>query len=116
MSITAHYTREFRKLSASGNTAAKLADNEFGSTGSRYSPNPFRDGKGMSSSSSVPHSRTYAYKASIFYGFVASPPPVGGTTLSFLLLSFSSPSVSTLLPSSVILDGELPAPQYWPGI
>ena len=75
--------------------------NELGSTGYRYSSNPFQYGKGMVSSSSVPHDRTDAYKASIFSGFVASPPPVGSTTFSFLLLSFPSPYVSVLFTSLV---------------
>ena len=44
---------------------------------------------------------------------MASPPPVRNTTFSFLLLSFSSLSVSTALPSSIILDGNLPVPQFW---
>ena len=59
---------------------------------------------------SVPHDRTDAYKASTFSGFVASPPPVG--TFSFLLLYFPYTTVSTLLTSSAILDGEMPAPQF----
>ena len=47
---------------------------------------------------------------------MASPPPIGNTNLSFLLLSFSSLSVSTILIYSEFLDGDLPAPQWWPGI
>ena len=116
LSINVISTRKFRRLATSWNKVAKLADNELGSTGSQYPSTPFQSGKGMSSSSSAPYDRMDAYKASIFYGFMASPPPVGNTTLPFLLLSFSSPTVSTVLPSSVILDGDLPATQFWPGI
>ena len=114
--ITDRYTGGFRRLSTSGNTSAKLADNEIVSTGFWYSSNPLQDIKGMSSSSSVAHDRTDAYKASVFYRFVASPPPVGNKTLSFLLIYFSSPSVSTVLPSSDILDGYLLIPKCWPWI
>ena len=70
----------------------------------------------MPTSSSVPHDRTYAYKATISSGFVASPPPVGDTTFYFLLFYFSSLSMSTVLPFSVIFGGDLPVPQRWPGI
>ena len=116
LSITVRSTREWRSLVASGNTAAKLADNKVGSTGSWYSSTPFQIGKGMLSYSSMPCERKNAYKASIFSGFVVSPPPVRNTPLSFLILSFSSPYVSTVLPSSEILDGDLPPPHFWPGI
>ena len=61
----------------------------------------------MLSSSYIPHDRTDAYKASVFTGFVASPPPVGNTAFSFLLLSFFFLYVSTVLPSSAILDRNL---------
>ena len=88
LSITVHYTQEFRSFSTSGNTDTKLDDNEVGSTGSRYLSTPFQDGKGMTSSSSVPHKHTDAYKAAVFYRFVASPPHVRNTTFSFILLSF----------------------------
>ena len=47
---------------------------------------------------------------------MASPPPVGNTTFYFLFLLFSSLSVSTIFNYSVVLDGNLPAPQFWPGI
>ena len=57
-----------------------------------------------------------AYIASIFSGFVASPPPIRNTAVSFLLLYFYSISVSAFIPSSVILDVGLPSPQCWPGI
>ena len=70
----------------------------------------------MSSSSSIPHDRMYAYKASIFSGFVASSPPIGNTNFYFLLLYFPYLSMSTVFPSSIILDGDLPAPQFWPDI
>ena len=70
----------------------------------------------MLSSSSVTHDRTDAYKSSIFSGCLDSPPPAGNNTFYFLLLSFSSPNVSTVLPSSAIFDGDLPVPQCWPGI
>ena len=116
LSITIYSTREFRRLSTSGKIVAKLADNDLVSTGSQYSSTNFQSGKGMSPSSSLPHDLTDAYKASIFSGFMASPPPVGNNTLSFLILYFSSLSVSSVLTSSVILDGDLPAPQCWPGI
>ena len=116
LSITVRSAQEFRRLSTSGSTAAKLADNEVGSTRSRYSSIPFQVGKGILSSSSVPHDHTNEYKAYIFYGFVTSPPPVGNDTFYFISLSFSSLSMSTILPPSVILDGDLPAPQLWPGI
>ena len=116
LSITLHSTQEFRILATSGNKAIKLTDNEVVSTKSRYSSTPFQYETGMSSSSSVHHDHADAYKASIFSGFVASPQPVRNTTLYFLLLSFSSPYVSTIFPSSEILDGDIPAPQCWPGI
>ena len=58
----------------------------------------------------------HAYKASIFSEFVASPPPVGDYVLSFILLSYYSPSLSTVLSYSKILDSGLPAPQCWSGI
>ena len=116
LSITVCYTQEFRRLATSGNTAAKLADNEVGPRESWYSPTPFQVGKCMSSSSYLPHDCTYAYKASIFSGFVDSPPPVGNTIFYFILLSFYSLYVSTVMPSSVILDGDLPVSQWWSGI
>ena len=112
-SITIHYIQEFRRLPTSVNTNAKLADDEVGSTGYRYSSTPFQDVKVMALSSSVPHDRTYAYKASIFSGFLASYPPVGNTAFSFLILSLSLLSVSTVLPSSVILYGDLSASHFW---
>ena len=93
-----------------------MADNKLGSTGSRYSSTPFKSGKGMSSYYSEPHDHTDTYKASIFYGFVAPPPPVRNTNFSFFLLSFYSPTFSTILPSFANLDGDLPEPQFWPGI
>ena len=116
LSITVCYTWEFRRLATSRNTAANLADNELGPTGFWYSSTPFQSRKGMSYSSSVPHDRTDEYKSSIFSGFAASPPSVGNTNFSFILLLFSSPTVSTVFTSSEILDGDLPAPQCWPGI
>ena len=116
LSITVRYTQEFRRLAISGNTAAKLADNEVGSTGSRYSSTPFQLGKGMLSSSSVPHDCKDAYKSYIFSGFVASPPPVENVTFYFILLPFSSLSVSNVLPYSIILEVNLPTPQFRPGI
>ena len=88
----------------------------MGSTGYRYSSTSFQHWKGMSSPFSLPHDRMDAYKASIISGFVASPPLVGNTTFSFILLSFYSPSVSTVLPSSLILDSDMTAPQCWPVI
>ena len=66
--------------------------------------------------SSVTHDRTDAYKASAFSGFVASPPPVGNVTFYFLIIYFSSLSMSTVFNSSVILDSDLHTPQLWPGI
>ena len=93
-----------------------MADNKLGSTGSRYSSTPFKSGKGMSSYYSKPHDHTDTYKASIFYGFVAPPPPVRNTNFSFFLLSFYSPTFSTILPSFANLDGDLPEPQCCPGI
>ena len=86
------------------------------STGSRHSSNPFHYAKGMISYSSIPHDRTDACKASVFSRFVASPPFVGNTTVYFILVLFSSPYVSTILPSSAVFNGDLPAPQCWPGI
>ena len=65
---------------------------------------------------SIPHDSANAYKDSIFSGFMASPPPVGNPTVYFLLFSFSSPSVSTIKTSSVILCGVLPSPKCLPGI
>ena len=115
-SINVCYTQEFRRLATSGNTVTTLAYNEVGSTGSWYSSTPLQVVKCVLSSSSVPHDRTDAHTLSIFSGFVDSPPPVRKTTLSFLLLHFSSPSVSNFLPSSTIFDDDLPAPQCWPGI
>ena len=116
MSITFHSTCEFRRLATPGNTAAKLADNEGGSTGYRYSSTPFQGGKGMPSSFYVPPNQMDTYKAFIFYGFLDSPPPVRNNTFSFLLLSFYSPPFTAVLPSSEILDGDLTAPQCWPWI
>ena len=116
LSINVYSKRGFRRLATSRNIAAKLSDNELGSTGSRYSSTPFQCGKGILSSSYIPHDRTDAYKAPIFSGFLDSTPPVGNKTFSFLPLSFTSPTVSTVLPSSAILDGDLPAPQCWPRI
>ena len=110
-SITVRSKQEFRRIATSGNTAAKLADNSLGSTGYRYSSTTFHYGKGVPSSFSVPHDRTNAYKASIFSGFLASPSLFSNTNFSFLLLLFSSPTVSTVLPSSEILDSDLPVPQ-----
>ena len=115
-SITVLSEWGFRKLSTSRNTATKLADNDVESTGYRYSSTPFHDGKGMLPSYSLPHDRTDEYTAPIFSGFMASPPPVGNNTFPFLLLSFSSLSVSTVFPSSIYFYSDLPAPQYWPGI
>ena len=54
-SITIRSTWEFRRLSTSGNTYAKLDYNGLGFTGSCYSSNPFQYVKVVSSSSSVPH-------------------------------------------------------------
>ena len=96
LSITVCYTWKFSRIATSGNTSAQLADNGVGSTGYRYSSTPLQYGKGILYSSYVPHDCTYAYKASIFSGFVASPPHVGGITFSFFLLSFSSPSMFTI--------------------
>ena len=47
---------------------------------------------------------------------MTSPPPVENIVMSFLLLSFSSPSLPTAMPYSVVSDSGLPAPQWWPGI
>ena len=116
VSIIVHSTRQFRSLPTSGNKAAKLADNEVGSTGSWFSSTPFHVLKGMLSSFLVPHYHTDAYKDSIFSGIVASPPPVVNTPLYFLILYFSSLSVSTVLPYYNILDVDLPVSQCWPGI
>ena len=88
--ITVRYTHKFRRLATSRNTSAKLADNELSSTGSRYASTTFQNGKVILTSSFVPHYRTYAYKVSLFSGFVDSPPPLGNTTflISSLLLLF----------------------------
>ena len=94
-SIYVRSTWEFRRLATSRNTTAKLADNDFGSTGSRYSLTPFKSGKGMLTSSSIPRDHMDVY---------------------FLLPSFSSPYVSTILNSFVILDFGLPVYQFLPGI
>ena len=66
----------------------------------------------MLSYSSVPHYRKDAYKSSIFSRFVDYPPPVENIIFYYLLLSFSSLSMSTILTSSAILDGDLPLPQF----
>ena len=116
LSITVCSTWEFRRIATSRNTAAKLADNDLGSTGSWYSPITFRYGKGILSSYSIPHDHKDAYKVSIFSVFVASPPPVRNNTTAFILLYFPSASVSTVLPLSAILDGNMSEPQCWPGI
>ena len=71
LSITVRSTQAFRSLYTYGNTDAKLADNDAGSTGSRYSSTHFQDGKVMFPSSSVPHDRTDAYKYCIFSEFLA---------------------------------------------
>ena len=116
LSITVNYTWEFRRLATSRNMAAKLADNEVVSTGSRYSSTIFQSVKGMSSSSSVPHESMDAYNDSIFYRIVASPSYVGNLSIYSLFLSFPSLSVSTILTSSATFDGGLPDPQCWPSI
>ena len=116
LSITVPSTRKFRRLATSGNTSAELAINEVGSTGSQYSSTPFHVRKVMLTSSSVPHDCTYVYNPTMKFVFVDSPPPVQNTTLSFLLLTFSSPAVSAVLPYSNFLDCDLPPPQCWPGI
>ena len=67
-----HYKWEFRKLSTSGNTATKWANNKVGSTGPQYSSTTFQYGKVMSFSYTVPHDHMDAYKASICSGLVAS--------------------------------------------
>ena len=99
LSITFRSIQEFRRLTTSGNTSTKLVDNELWSTGSCYSSTTFQSGKGMSSSFSITHDRTDAYKGSIFDGFVASPPTVGNTTLYFILLSYTPPPPKMYLPS-----------------
>ena len=116
MSTTALSTQEFSKLSTSGNTAEKFSDNEIGSTGSGYSSNPLQSVKCVSSYSSVPHDCTDAYKASVFSGLVASPLPIGNIYMQFILLYFSSHSVSRVIPSSVISGDGFTAPQCWPGV
>ena len=70
----------------------------------------------MLSSYYIPHALTDAYKVSIFSGLLDSPQRIGNTTMTFLLLFLPSLSVSTVLPSSEILDGDFPAPQCWPSI
>ena len=87
LSITVCSSREFRRITTSRNTSAKLSDNEVVSTGYQYSPNPFQYGKSILPYSSILNVRMDAYKASIFYGFVVSSSPVGNTTFIF----FSSP-------------------------
>ena len=47
---------------------------------------------------------------------MASPLLIWDTAIYFLLLSFSSPSMSTVMHSSVVLDSGLPVPHYWPDI
>ena len=109
-------TQEFRRLSTSRITATKLAYNELGSTGYWYSSNPFKSGKYVLSYYFIPQDRMDAYKASIFCNYFHSLPPVGNTTLSFLLIYFYSTPVSTILPSYKIVDSYLTAPPLWPGI
>ena len=70
----------------------------------------------MLSYSSIPHDCTDEYKGPIFFGNVASPPTVGNTTLSSLLLFFSYLSMSTINTSYILLDVCLPDPQCCPGI
>ena len=55
-------------------------------------------------------------KASIFSVLVASPPPIGNFDVYCLPLYFSSPSMSTNIPSSVILDVFFLAPHCHTGI
>ena len=83
---------------------------------SRYLSTPFQSGKGMSSSSNVSHKRRDAYKYSIFSRLMASPPPIGNIALYFLLLNFLFLSVSTIMPSYIILHVGLSEPQFWPEI
>ena len=116
LSITVHYTWEFMRLATSGKIDKKLADNKFGSTGSWYSPTTFQSRKVMPYSSSVPHDHMYAYKASMFYRLIASPPLIGNIVFSFILLYLFWPAVSTLMTSYVILDDGLTVPQCWTGI
>ena len=56
------------------------------------------------------------YRTYIFYEFLLSPPPVGNTSFCFLHISFYFLSVSTIFPSSAILDSDLPTPNCWSGI
>ena len=90
LGITVYYSQESSRISTSRKTNAKLADNELGSTVSCYSSTPFQFGKFVSSYSSITHECMGAYRASIFSGFVTSPPLTSNTTMSFLLLFFSS--------------------------
>ena len=114
-SITVHSTWQFRRISTSRNTSVKLGDKLVGSRVSLYSSTPLQSIKGMLYSYYVPHVRMDAYKASIFYGLVASPPPVG------IFLCIFPPLIS--LPVCVHrhallhhLYGVLSAYQFWNGI
>ena len=64
--ITVHYTKELRRLVTYGNSASKMAENEVGSIGFRYSPTPLQYGIYMSYYYSITHDRTDTYKSSIF--------------------------------------------------
>ena len=65
---------------------------------------------------SITHEHMGSYKAFIFSGIVAPPPPIGNISVSFPPLSFYSPYVSTVMTYSIILDGGLPAPKRRPGV
>ena len=116
LSITFCYTQDFRGLDTSGNTAAKYADNEVGSTVSRYSSTLLQYVKGMPHSSFLHHEQIDAYKAYIFFGVVTSPPPVGNNSVCFLLLYFFYLSMSVSIPFSVISVGGFPERQCQPDI
>ena len=47
---------------------------------------------------------------------MVSPPPISNIAVSSIILLFSSLSVSTIMPYSVVSDCVLPVTQFWPGI
>ena len=84
----------------------------MGSMRSLYLYTTFHFGNDIYSYYYIPQDSNNAQSASIFYGLVASPPPVG----NFLLPPYILLSEPTILPSSLILGGGLPVPQCQTGI
>ena len=84
----------------------------MGSMRSRYLYTIFHYGNDIYSSSYIHQDSTNVQSASMFYGIVASPPPVG----NFLVPPYTLLSEPTILPSSLILGGGLPVTQLQTGV